>query len=154
MYSDWLKNLQVRLRAIWFAKIVAISNVTSPWIFKIGMCLGYGHRDDAIHVILLLDLLTEPSRFMIFTWIKLLTVTFPTPIEDYPLLQIIIFDDIHYLYYTGPFLHSLKKITIKIILVLYFFMNHATSDMLISLLTNNIENHNNRRLENWRAKIT
>lgn len=97
---------------------------------------------------------TEPSRFMIFTWIKLLTVTFPTPIEDYPLLQIIIFDDIHYLYYTGPFLHSLKKITIKIILVLYFFMNHATSDMLISLLTNNIENHNNRRLGNWRAKIT
>lgn len=97
---------------------------------------------------------TEPSRFMIFTWIKLLTVTFPTPIEDYPLLQIIIFDDIHYLYYKGPFLQSLKKITIKIILVLYFFMNHATSDMLISLLTNNIENHNNRRLENWRAKIT
>lgn len=67
---------------------------------------------------------TEPSRFMIFTWIKLLTVTFPTPIEDYPLFQIIIFDDIHYLYYTGPFLQSLKKITIKIILVLYFFMNH------------------------------
>lgn len=118
------KNLQVRLRAIWFAKIVAISNVTSPWIFKIGMCLGYGHRDDAIHVILLLDLLTEPSRFMIFTWIKLLTVTFPTPIEDYPLFQIIIFDDIHYLYYTGPFLQSLKKVTIKIILVLYFFINH------------------------------